>query len=476
MPYILPERKQLTFLPNTIEDYVPEDDPVRAYDSIINKIFKELSVKYNPNKAGAWEYDPQAMIKLIVYGYSYGIRSSRKLERAVHHNMSFIWLTGGLKPDYRTIARFRAENTALLKDTLKKCVHVCMKLNLIEGNYLFIDGSQFRANASINNTWDEEKCKKYLKKVHKHIEQLLEESERIDSEEENQESYVKLKEEINNQEKLINKINNILEEIKEKEVRSINTIDNNSIRAKSRQGTHASYNSQIAVDGKNGLIVNCEAVSQNNDYNQFTRQVLGASKNIGKMPEVACTDSGYSSIEDLKKLEKELVIVVPTAKQIANKESQKFSKENFKYNKEKDEYICPAGKSLKFERINSDDPRKKEYQASKNDCHTCSNYKECTNSKTGRKLIRLVDEEIKEKIEAIYKSEAGQKIYKERNKKVELVFGHFKRNLAAGQFMLRGKKKVDGELSILSTCFNIARMITLVGMPKLLNSALAQKK
>lgn len=94
-------------------------------------------------------------------------------------------------------------------------------------------------------------------------------------------------------------------------------------------------------------------------------------------------------------------------------------------------------------------------------------HEKCT---TGEKRIikRLVNEETKERIEQIYKSEEGQKIYKKRGKVIELVFGHFKRNLGAGQFMLRGKEKVNGELSILSTCFNIARMITLVGVPKLI--------
>ena len=82
--------------------------------------------------------------------------------------------------------------------------------------------------------------------------------------------------------------------------------------------------------------------------------------------------------------------------------------------------------------------------------------------------MRMVDQEIKERFEAIYASPEGQDIYKVRKEKVELPFGHMKRNLGAGQFMLRGKPKVDEEVSILSTCFNIARMITLFGIPKLI--------
>lgn len=476
MPYMLPDRDQLSLMPSSVEEYIPKDDPVRAYDSMVDKIFQELDINFNCPKSGAWEYFPVVMTKLIVYGYAYGIRSSRKLERAVNHNLSFIWLTGNLKPDYRTIARFRAENTELLKDVLKKCVNICMKLNLIDGNCLFVDGSKFRANASIGNTWDEKRCKKYLKKIHENIDQLLSESEKIDREEENEGSHVKISKDLADQKVLANKIVNIMKQIKESGKDSINTTDNDCVKAKGRQGTHASFNSQVVVDKKHGLIVSCEAVSQNNDCNQFVRQISNAAKNTGKMPKIGCADSGYSSTEDLKNLEEKLTIVVPTTKQVeeerkGNLEDQKFSKENFKYAKETNEYICPAGKILKFKGVDQI-KNKKIYQARKEECQACLNYKKCTSSKYGRKIKRLFNEESKERIEMVYKSDYGQEIYKKRGQTVELVYGHFKKNLSAGQFMLRGREKVNAELSILSTCFNLARMITLIGLPKMLNFAM----
>ncbi len=107
MSYISKNRKQQTFLPPTIEEYIGANDPVRAYDAFIEALdFKELGIIINGMKAGAKEYHPKMLLKIIVYGYSYGIRISRKLERACHHNLSFIWLAADLKPDYRTILRF----------------------------------------------------------------------------------------------------------------------------------------------------------------------------------------------------------------------------------------------------------------------------------------------------------------------------------------------------------------------------------
>jgi transposase len=113
------------------------------------------------------------MLKLLVYEYSYGTRSSRKLERACHHNLSFIWLTSGLKPDHKTIAEFRRKNKEALAKVLKQCAKICIQLNLIEGNTLFVDGTKIRANASIQNTWTKEKAQKALKHIDERISDIL---------------------------------------------------------------------------------------------------------------------------------------------------------------------------------------------------------------------------------------------------------------------------------------------------------------
>lgn len=94
-------------------------------------------------------------MKLLVYGYSYGVRSSRKLERETHDNLSFVWLMGGLRPDHKTIAEFRRRNKKALKEVLRQCAGVCLKLRLIAGNALFVDGTKVRANAGRSQTHDQ---------------------------------------------------------------------------------------------------------------------------------------------------------------------------------------------------------------------------------------------------------------------------------------------------------------------------------
>jgi transposase len=148
MAYRCGEREQLGLLPASIEDYVGKEDAVRVYDAFVESLnFTELGIEIAEDQVGNPEYDPKAMMKLLVYGYSYGVKGSRKLERECYHNLSFIWLMGGLKPDHKTIAEYRRRHKKALRKLLKQCVRLCIKLNLIAGNVLFVDGAKIRANA-----------------------------------------------------------------------------------------------------------------------------------------------------------------------------------------------------------------------------------------------------------------------------------------------------------------------------------------
>ena len=120
MAYRYGDRQQRTLFPQSVDEYISTDAPVRAYDVIVDSLdFDALGIEVNSHKVGCPQYDPIVMLKLLVYGYSYGIRSSRKLEREIHYNLSFIWLAGGLKPDHKTIAEFRRKNKSAIKTAPK---------------------------------------------------------------------------------------------------------------------------------------------------------------------------------------------------------------------------------------------------------------------------------------------------------------------------------------------------------------------
>jgi len=470
MAYRYGDRYQKKLLPPSIDEYIPNEAPVRAYDVIIDSLdFDELGIEVDSNKVGCPQYDPKVMLKLLVYGYSYGVRSSRKLEREANYNLSFIWITGGLKPDHKTIAEFRRRNKKGLQKVLKQCARLCIRLGLIEGNTLFIDGSKMKANASMKNNWTEKRCQKALKNIDKRIKDILAECEAVDGQEEQQQSLVKMKQELEDHEVLKCKVKDILSEIRAEEKKSINTTDPDSKSMRTRQGPGVSYNSQVTTDEKHGLIVNSDVVSDNHDYHQFSKQVNQANEVLDKPCETACADAGYSDTNSMADIDEQgIKIIVPSQRQATEKTQGEFDKSKFRYDSRKDVYICPEGQVLKY--CGKNLKRKMRYYAAGTICQKCRHFGKCTiSNRDGRKILRLFKEELREKLEKFYDLPSSQKIYAIRKQKAELPFGHFKHNLKANRFLLRGLDGVKAELSILSSCFNIARMINIIGVRGLVN-------
>ena len=471
MAYRYGDRKQRTLFPQSIDEYIPQDAPVRAYDVFVDSLdFTELGIEVEPHKVGCPQYDPKIMLKLLLYGYSYGVRSSRKLEREAHYNLSFIWLTGGLKPDHKTIAEFRKNNKASLRKVLKQCARLCVKLDLIEGNTLFVDGTKIRANASIKNSWTKERCNRHLKKIDKRIKEILSECDAADRKEKGRPSLVKMKEELNDQDALKSKVKNILNELKAEDKKSTNTTDPDCKLMHSVQGSHSAYNVQSVVDEKHGLIVNSDVVSENNDIHQFADQIEQANETLDKKCQTACADAGYASIDELEKIDEQgIKVVVPSQKQaLKEKKEDPFDKSHFKYNRKKDCYICPAGEVLTYRRTELE-KRRGVYRVKRSTCENCQHFGICTTGKIGRKVTRLLKEDLKEKLEAQYEQPESQKVYNLRKQKVELPFGHIKHNLNVSGFLLRGLDGVKAETAILSSCFNIARMISIMGVTGLID-------
>lgn len=470
MSYRYGDRLQLGLFPRSIDDYVGPEDPVRAYDAFVEALdFKELGIEIDPHQVGNSEYDPKAMLKLFVYGYSYGIKTARKLEREIHHNLSFIWLMGGLKPDHKTIAEFRRKNKQPLKKVFKQCARMCLKLDLIAGNVLFVDGSKFRANAARGKTHDQAYYEELLSEIDRRIEQLMNECEQIDELEEGTPSWVEMEEKLTEKNHLKERVQEVLTILKATGQKGLNLTDPDCAIMRSIQGSHASYNIQSVVDDKHGLIVHAEAVSETSDLNQFAEQIDHASDVLGKPCEVACADAGYADTEELQKLDaKGIKVVVPSQRQALHKEEGPFSKSHFRYDREQDCYWCPEGHRLSYGGTDKNAGKKHYLITSSTICHSCFQYGKCTNAKKGRKVIRLALEEVKERFEAQYEETSSREIYRRRKARAEHPFGHMKRNLKTDAFLMRGKTGVNAETSLLAACFNLARMITILGVPGLI--------
>ena len=466
MAYRTGNRYQMAMLPQSIDQFVDKDDPVRAYDAFVDALdFKQLGIVINPYQVGNSPYHPRAMLKLLVYGPSYGVRSSRKLERATHHNLSFIWLMGGLKPDHKTISEFRRRNKKALAKVLKLSARMCIELDLIGGNVLFVDGTKIRADASASQTHEKSWYEKKLQEIDQHIEQLLAACEAEDRQEAHLGSFVAMEKELTKSEKLKSRIESVLEQFNQSDREKLNQTDPDCANMHSLQGNHASYNVQSVVDDKNALVVHAEPVSDTNDRNQFAEQITKANEVLDVPCQSACADAGYANTDEQEKIDAEQIkVIVPSQEQASEKTQAPFSKQQFRYDPENDCYYCPEGYPL----IYTTKDRKRGHLiyriAHREWCFSCHHWWQCTKNKsTGRKIRRLKNEDAKKKFEAIYDQPDSRQIYQRRKSRAEHPFGHLKKNLKVDAFLLRGREGVAAETSLLFTCFNIARLITLLG-------------
>jgi hypothetical protein len=375
---------------------------------------------------------------------------------------------GGLKPDHKTIAEFRRHNKKALKNVLRQCAQMCIKLDLIAGNVLFVDGTKIRANnlkvtrAGRDRTRDRAYYEKLMSELDNRIEQLLVDCETTDQTEKGISSYVAMDKELAKSQNLQERIKEALASFEEDDRKYTNQTDPDCRLIKSIQGKHASYNVQSVVDDKHGLIVQAQSVSEVNDRNQFARQIDRANALMEKPCKTACADAGYADTDELEKIDQQgITVIVPSQRQALHQEEGPFSKTHFTYNKEQNCYFCPEGHPLTYQSIDKKKNHLHYRIKNKKLCHACKHYGQCTQAKYGRSIARLHNEEVKLKLEAQYEEASSQKIYKRRKSRVEHPFGHIKRNLKTDAFLLRGRDGVQAETSLLATCFNIARMITI---------------
>jgi transposase len=420
MAYREGDRCQMNLLPPVIEEYVGPNDPVRAYDAIIEAMnIHQLGLVIDSAQVGNPAYDPKTMLKLLVYGYSYGWRSSRKLERACHHNLSFIWLTGGLKPDHKTIANFRKNNQGVLEKVLKQTARLCIKLDLIEGNCLFTDSTKIRGAASINQTQTRRGWEQKLKEVDQEIERLLQECDETDKQETG--SLVEVEKELQDKQRLQGKIKGLIELMDRENLPKINGTDTDCVNFKGRQGSHSGYSAHITVDEKQGLIISADVVREAVDSDQFSNQIKQAVETLGTPCKIAVADAGYSKLPNLKEtVDKDIDVIVPSQRQALHKPADApFGKDKFRYDPENNQYFCHEGKPLKYSHYSKKKDvyvyRSREASA----CRECAHFGICTKSNRGRSIIRLVEEDLREKLEQRYASEEGQALYKKRKERVE---------------------------------------------------------
>ena len=223
------------------------------------------------------------------------------------------------------------------------------------------------------------------------------------------------------------------------------------------------------TDDQHGLIVHSEVVGANNDLGQFSDQIEAANEVLDEPCENACGDAGYADVDDLERIDQqEIKVIVPSNRQASKAQPGPFDKTQFNYDADQDCYRCPAGRVLSY-RSTEKKRRRKYYTAGGAVCGRCRHFGVCTTDRVNsRRVTRYLNEPLREKLEKQYAQPASREIFRRRKYKVEPPFGHIKRNLKADHFLLRGRAGVQAEMALLSRCFKIARMISLLGVSGLI--------
>jgi len=178
-------RGQGTLLPELLDDYVAEDNPVRVVDVFVEELdLAGLGFEgVQPAKTGRPAYHPAVLLKLYIYGYLNRIQSSRRLEREAQRNVELMWLTGRLTPDFKMIANFRKDNGKASGKVCRQFVVLCQQLDLFSDAVVAIDGSKFKAVNSSDRNFTDGKLKRRIAEIEANIGRYLTELDTADRQE-----------------------------------------------------------------------------------------------------------------------------------------------------------------------------------------------------------------------------------------------------------------------------------------------------
>jgi len=466
-------RNQQLLFPPSIDDYVDEENAVRAIDSYVELLDLTKLQFSNTRKSnrtdGQKAYSPKLLLKIYIYGYINKIRSSRALEKECKRNLELIWLTQNLVPTYHTIADFRKNNPKALKQVFKEFVLLCKNIDLIGDGLKAVDGAFLRANASKNQLIMKKTLDKDLAKVEEEIEKYLQSLEYSDTEKQPSNLIKKLPKDLRklkHQQEELSKNLKLLEEMGKTQY---NSTDPDATLMKKPAHNLMAYNSQIVVDEKYKLIVATDVSSKGNDAAQLHKMAKETQENltIDKLDIVA--DKGYYSVKELKKCDEENInaIVSIVNKKKAQEDKGKYTRDKFTYDAVNDFYACPNNQQLNKRTVSQIKSEKVNfiYTGASAICKVCPLKDKCLPAKTPYKQIyRWEHEHIAEAHHKKMNTEESKTIVKQRGSMVEHPFGTVKRNLGWDHFLVRGKEKVSGENALIMFSYNFKRLLNLIGI------------
>lgn len=431
-------------LPPSVNEFVGPDAPVRAVWEVVQRLdVSALEARYQGG--GAPAYAPRMLLSVLLYAYSEGLRSSRKIERALQTNVEFMFLSQMSRPDYRTIARFRKENEAALCDLFVQVVRLCQALGLVLLEHVAVDGTKIRADVSAHQTYGKDRLERALASAEERVRRVLQEAEETDAQEDAAYGNTRgdeLPEELRDAQRRKERLEKALETLKETGHKAVAATDTDARVMKTNDGNRACYNGQAAVDKEHQVILAATVTQACTDQAQLPVLVEAVATNTGAYPQQTSADGGYHSVDTLGYIARTgLDAYVPV-------HGKKATRHNgYTYDKESDTYTSTAGEVLTYRGM--DAWRKKTYRIYRGTRKGSEPFSE---------LYVRVDGQLQAKMERKLQSEAGKAVYRYRQQVVEPVFGHLKTQYHLRRFLLRGLSGARVEFLLACIAHNIDKI------------------
>jgi transposase len=460
-------RDQSTLFPAVLDDYVGEDNPVRAIDVFVDGLdLAKLGFDgVAPFATGRPAYHPAPLLKIYIYGYFNRVQSSRRLERECQRNVELVWLTGQLMPDFKTIADFRKDNGEAIRKVCRAFVLLCRRLDLLDAASVAIDGSKFKAVNNRDKNFTEAKMKRRLEQIDESIARYLSQLDTADRQGPTvpeakttrlKEKIAKLREEIER----LNALNAQMMASEDKQI-SLSDPDARSMATSGKGSGMVGYNVQSAVDTTHHLIVAHEVTNVGTDRSQLSNMAEQARTEIGTANLDVVADRGYYDGQEILVCETVgITVTLPKPMTSSAKAAGRFGKQDFVYVAAEDVYRCPAGEMLTYRYTNEEDGRtlRRYWTAA---CQTCALKARCTPGKE-RRISRWEHEAVLEIVQD--RLDRNPEKMRVRRQTVEHPFGTIKAWMGATHFQMRRLPKVASEMALHVLAYNMKRVMQILGV------------
>ena len=466
------DRSQTLLLPESVDDYVGADNPVRFIDAFVEKL--DLAAagfgRVVPKTAGRPGYAPGDLLKLYIYGYLNRVRSSRRLEAETHRNIEVIWLLRHLKPDFKTIADFRRDNRNAFRPIFRQFVLLCRQLDLFGRELLAVDGTRIKAVNNKDRNFTRASLSEFIKLADAKLDDYHQRLDQSDAAESTTggSRVQNLAEKIAAVRERRRRCEAMLAHLEQTGEDQISLTDPDSRAMAAHTRVAVGYNVQVAVDTKHKLIVEQQVTNQVVDMGLLTQTAEPAKEVLGVEQIAVVADKGYFKIEDIEACEKAgIEPYVPRPQRGPSVKAGLFRKDEFKYDADSDSVLCPGGRRLHPYSSSLLRGLKKVNYTNKLACDDCAIRSRCTGGRF-RTVSRLENEAVLDRMQARLAQRPD--ILDRRRESVEHPFGTIKQWMNQGAFLMRGLEKVRAEFSLTALAYNLRRVLNLVGFTELMDA------